>query len=118
MQEEIWRPAVGYEDELWVSNLGNVKSNHNDREKILKPCPDGKGYLGIRVQYVPHKYKYVHVHKLVAEAFCINVDKENRTYVDHIDGNRQNNNYKNLRWVTPSENRRNAYPYNLPLNLL
>lgn len=44
-----------------------------------------------------------HVHRLVAEAFIENNEPE-KCWVDHIDGNRSNNNVENLRWVTPSEN--------------
>ena len=46
------------------------------------------------------------VHKLVAKAFCENV--ENKPFVDHIDGNKINNNAENLRWVTHKENCDNA----------
>ena len=31
-------------------------------------------------------------------------DSTGQIWVDHIDGNRSNNNVENLRWVTPSEN--------------
>ena len=48
----------------------------------------------------------VSVHITVATAFR---DKEEQhTQVDHIDHNRANNNYLNLRWVTRSINNRNA----------
>jgi len=53
---------------------------------------------------VRHSYK---ISRLVALAYITNADPE-KTQVDHIDRNRLNDNVKNLRWVTPSENVKHA----------
>lgn len=45
------------------------------------------------------------VHSLVATAFVPNPN--NLTKVDHIDRNKNNNHYSNLRWCTTQENNRN-----------
>ena len=88
---EIWKPIKdlpGYS----VSNKGRVKKDSTDKIMVLS---ENGGYCRITISK--------HVHRLVAEAFIDKPDK-NKCWVDHIDGNRSNNNVENLRWVTPSEN--------------
>lgn len=112
---EIWKPVVGYEGLYEISNLGRLKSvsrtvNHSKTgsrkipEKIKTPT-DIKGYFCCYL-YRENVGKRFAIHRLVAEAFIPN--PENKPEVNHIDGDKHNNNLSNLEWVTPSENMRHA----------
>ena len=75
----------------------NVKSKHH-----LKFDTDRGGYYRVR-PFIKGKQVHVFVHILVAE--CWLGKKPEGYQVDHIDRNRKNNHRKNLRYVTPEENR-------------
>lgn len=109
MENEIWKPAKGFEGFYEVSNLGNVRSiqfHGKPKIKILKQI-DGKlhyKFVKLRLWKIGYVRSYP-VHRLVAEAFLPN--PENKPQVDHIDTNPANNKLSNLRWVTNLENQRN-----------
>lgn len=116
MQNEIWKPVVGYEGLYEVSNFGNVKRleklvKHAKgglsriKEKILLQSKDRRGYN--RLVLTKENHQTHRVHTIVAKAFIENVD--NKPIVNHIDGNKINNKVDNLEWVTKSENELHAY---------
>ncbi len=98
---EIWCKIENYEN-YSVSDFGNVRNDQTGR--ILKGSFDKKGYnlVGLKLNGKRTIYK---IHRLVATYFCENENKYEQ--VDHKDNNKINNHYKNLRWVTPSQNNRN-----------
>lgn len=106
--EEIWKPIKDFEGLYEISNLGRVKSlkdNHGkDREHILKPCKDRDGYLYVNLRKNSKK-KNFKIHRLVAFAFVEGYFEG--AEVDHIDTNRENNIWTNLRFVTHKENQNN-----------
>lgn len=91
-----------------ISNYGNIYSLKS--KKILKYKITEKGYARITLQIndIKKYQKDYKIHRLVAYFFCDNKDPDIFLEIDHIDSNRLNNYYKNLEWVTHSENIRRA----------
>jgi len=103
---EIWKDVIGYEGYYKVSNCGNVRSNY----KILKQQLAFKNYLKVDLK-MNNVRKTITVHRLVAINFIPN--PENKLTVNHIDGNKLNNNVQNLEWATYGENNKHAVDNNL-----
>lgn len=88
-----------------VSSVGRIRkaANKRRRERILTDFPkDRDGYCRCSVQRLDGTWTSQPVHRLVATAFIPN--PENKSSVNHKDGNRQNNRVENLEWVTAKEN--------------
>lgn len=71
--------------------------------KYLKGQIQWNGYLTYNLSITPQDKRRIPAHRLVAIAYIPN-DRKDRYYVNHIDGNKLNNNVENLEWVTPQEN--------------
>lgn len=103
---EIFKDLPGYESLYQVSNLGNVKSLNyrgNNIAALLKPGKNSKGYLCVAL--AKNKVlKNCTVHSLVAMTFLNHKPNGFDIVVDHIDGNKTNNNVKNLQLVSMSMN--------------
>ena len=99
--KEIWKDVVGYEGLYQVSDLGNVKSIKFNKEIMLKPRTNNKGYLYVKFRKKGCEKNFV-VHRLVALSFLEN--KENKPCINHKDENPKNNNVNNLEWCTYKEN--------------
>lgn len=111
--EEIYKDIPEYENLYKISNYGNIISlnyNHTNKAKILKQNINSSNYYKITLSKNGIRRNY-YVHELVAKVFIEN--KENKKCINHIDGNKLNNNVSNLEWVTYKENTIHACKNNL-----
>lgn len=113
--KEVWKSIKGYEGAYMISNTGKVMSlprqgvkGNAPKIRMLSLTIDG--YVKVRLIY-NGKDETHRVHRLVAEAFIDN--PEGKETVNHIDGNKQNNNVLNLEWSNRSEQMVHAYKNNL-----
>ena len=115
-QEEKWKDIEGYEGIYQVSNTGKVKSlkrsvkhytgsTRTVNERLLKHTIVN-GYCHVDLSKYGKRERFL-VHRLVASAFLKNPNR--KPQVNHIDGNKINNNVNNLEWSTANENVLHGY---------
>ena len=114
--EIIWKYIPGFEDYYQASNTGLIRSVERDvwysdgivrhrKSVVLKQRTDKYGYSRVLLcMYNIHHYYCVHT--LVAMSFLGKIP--DKMTVNHIDGNKGNNNVSNLEIVSMLENRRHA----------
>lgn len=103
---EIWKDVTGFEGVYQISSLGKLKSFKDLKFGRILSNKNSKGdYLSVVLEY-KGEVRYVRLHRLVAETFIPNPNKFNE--INHIDGNKQNNDINNLEWCTKSHNIRHS----------
>jgi hypothetical protein len=125
MENEVWKDVAieGFGEIYQVSNLGRVRSKDRlesrvngktntcyqftRKGQILKQKPNQYGYIQLELNNSKRK-KNILVHRLVAMTF-IGLPNDEKHQVNHIDGNKTNNQIENLEWVTAKENMRHAH---------
>jgi hypothetical protein len=118
--KEIFMDVVGYEGHYQISNLGRVKSLDKKivysnggvrihKGKILCQSKRGEYYKVTLTDQISRKT--ISNHRLVCDAFLPN--PKNLPQVNHIDGNKLNNNLNNLEWVCAKINKIHSYEIGL-----
>jgi hypothetical protein len=115
--KEVWKDIVGYEGSYQISNKGRVKSL---KRIIYRSDGVKQSYGGLLKTQYKSKRGYMisslckngksqksKIHRLIAIHFIPNPD--NKPKINHIDGNKLNNNLDNLEWCTDMENSQHAW---------
>ena len=100
-----WRYISGFNNRYIISKNGEIKSATGvNKGKVLTPSVDSKGYQIIVLQTNTGKInrKLCRVHRLMAETFLRNLDKEEE--INHINGNKLDNSIANLEIVSRKSN--------------
>lgn len=100
---QLWKKIQGFEN-YSVSDDGLIRNDSRNKLKAQRVNKDGYNKVSIYENGNAHTFR---VHRLVAEAFIDNPLQ--KPDINHIDGNKTNNNCNNLEWVTKSENMIHAY---------
>ena len=112
---KIWKVIPEYSD-YQVSNLGRVRHGIYILNTTIP-----KGYKVVSIKNDNKEWKQVSIHRLVGMTF-LSKDKYDKSVwdklqINHIDGNKLNNNISNLEWCLPRENVLHAYKMKLnPIN--
>ena len=90
-----WYILDGYEGIYEISSNGDIYDLTN--MKLVSTFTKKDGYVCVALTDSNGKTKQHRLHRLVAKTFLY--DKDKRGIVKHKDGNKLNNNVKNLYWV-------------------
>ena len=114
---EEWRDIEQFKGEYQISNFGRIRNYRT--KKVLKNYISPEGYICNSLRHSKEERTHtVRVHRLIAEAFIPNPN--NYPIINHIDGNKQNNNIENLEWCTAQHNIQHSFDNGLqePTNII
>ena len=75
-------------------------------KKFLSPKKNWDGYRRIQI-WKGNKCHFISIHRVVAETFIPN--PENKPFINHINGKKDDNRVENLEWCTQKENIQHAF---------
>ena len=99
---ETWKVIPGYERYM-ISNFGRIYGFCQDAVKEVNTYKGKQYYMTRLVNSNGVLEPSTYIHRLVAQAFCINDDPENKREVHHKNGNSLDNSANNLEWINKFE---------------
>lgn len=127
MEQEVWKLIYNSKSYM-ISNYGRVKRLKHKRwnvknnswsiyKEIIKHIDynNSKGYGRVDIRYKTYT-KTEQVHRLVAKYFKVNPNISIYNQVNHLDGNKTNNYWRNLQWCTNQMNKQHAIKNDLISN--
>ena len=100
---DTWSKIKGF-DNYSVSTSGEIRNDNTG--KIKAPKKSTNGYYAVDL-YNSGIRTTCRVHRIVGETYVDNPDM--KPQLNHKDGDKFNNDYTNLEWVTAKENMRHAF---------
>ncbi len=87
-----------------ISNYGRIRSKNKNtqKENLLKGAVVNRGLRILNVKLKDNSTGYRYIHRFVAEHFLEKPSKDH-DYIIHIDFDKNNNKWNNLKWVTEKE---------------
>jgi hypothetical protein len=99
----MWKLIPNTNDNYYASELGDIKRIGG---YPLKQKTKHNGYMEVAL-HIGGKQISRYVHRLVCSAFYGDIPK--KMVVNHLDGNKSNNNLSNLEVTTQSENNKHSF---------
>lgn len=109
--EERWKKLPQPYQDYEISDIGRFRSLIKHSNVLVKPTfgwSNGQGYRQVAI-FQNGKRRFFYVHRLVAEAFIPKTFGKN--FVNHINGDGNDNRVENLEWVTREENERHKQEF-------
>lgn len=101
MTTEIFKPVPGYEGDYEVSNMGNVRSLHYGKVRLLRSPSNSRGYPAVGLFLNRTRTTHL-VHWLVMAAFV--GERPAGMVINHIDSDKTNNLLSNLEYTSQHHN--------------
>jgi hypothetical protein len=110
LEENVaWKSVVGYEGIYEVSSSGQIRTSADNprKQRTLTRKVHSKNNTCHISLFKDKERKQWLIHRLVAFAFMPLI--EGKDFINHIDGDRLNNDVSNLEWCTYAENINHAF---------